>query len=92
VHQENIKVITYWPTTRNATEMKRFLDVFTSYRKFVNGFSQLTMPLTNLTKKGAFVWIEEAQEIFMKMKQVMSSCPVLALPHFTQPFFWSVML
>jgi hypothetical protein len=42
--------------------------------------------LTDLTKKGDFVWIEEAQETFDKMKQVMSSCPVLALPDFTQPF------
>jgi hypothetical protein len=46
----------------------------------------LTAPLTDLTKKGAFIWIEEAQEIFKKMKQVMSSCHVLALPDFTQPF------
>jgi hypothetical protein len=52
----------------------------------VSGFSQLTAPLTDLTKKGAFCWTEEAQKTFDKMKEVMSSCPVLALPDFTQPF------
>ena len=46
----------------------------------------MTGPLTDLTKKGAFIWIEEAQETFQKMKQVMSSCPILALPDFTQSF------
>jgi hypothetical protein len=30
-------------------------------------------------------WIE-AQSTFEKMKKVMSTCPVLALPDFAQPF------
>lgn len=37
--------------------------------------------MTDLTKKGAFRWTEEAQ-VFEKLKEVMSSCPVLALPDF----------
>jgi len=86
VHQEKIKAIIEWPTPRNETELKSFLGLCTYYKKFVKGFSKLTMPLTDLTKKGAFVWIEKAQETFEKMKQVMSSCPILALLDFTQPF------
>jgi hypothetical protein len=46
----------------------------------------LAAPLTDLTKKGAFRWIEEAQKTFDCMKEVMSTCPVLALLDFTQPF------
>lgn len=42
--------------------------------------------MTNLKKKGAFIWIEEAQKIFDKLKEVMSSCPVLAIPNFSLPF------
>jgi hypothetical protein len=86
VHQENIKAIIEWPTPRNVTELKSFLGLYTYYRKFVKGFSQLTAPLTDLTKKVSFVWIEKAQETFEKMKQVMRSCPILALFDFTQPF------
>lgn len=44
------------------------------------------MPLIDLTKKGAFTWTEEAQQVFDKLKEVMSSCPILALPDFNQPF------
>ena len=47
---------------------------------------QLTPPLTDLTKKGAFSWGEGAHATFEKLKKVMSSCPVLAFPDFTQPF------
>ena len=46
----------------------------------------MTAPLTDLTKKGAFSWSEEAQAAFEKLKEITSSCLVLALPEFTQPF------
>jgi hypothetical protein len=60
VHQENSRAIIECPIPRNVTELKGFLGLYNYYRKFVKGFSQLTMPLTDLTKKGAFIWIEEA--------------------------------
>jgi hypothetical protein len=50
------------------------------------GFSQLGALLTNLTKHGAFIWTEKSQEAFDHMKEVMGTCPVLALPDFTMPF------
>jgi hypothetical protein len=34
----------------------------------------------------AFKWSDEAQLTFDKMKKVMSTCPVLTLPYFSQPF------
>ena len=43
-------------------------------------------PLIDITKKGSFSWSEVAQQTFEKMKEVMSSCPVLALPDFSQSF------
>jgi hypothetical protein len=85
-HQEKIREIIEWPNPKNVIELRSFLGLCTYYKKFVKGFLQLTVPLTDLTKKGAFVWIEEAQETFKKMKQVMTSCLVLALPDYTQPF------
>ena len=42
--------------------------------------------MTDLTKKGSFQWVEKAQLTFDKLKEAMSTCLVLALPDFTQPF------
>jgi hypothetical protein len=86
VHQEKIQAILGWPTPRTLTELKGFLGICCYYKRFVKGFSQLCAPLTNLTKKGAFKWNPEAQSTFEKMKKVTSTCPVLALPDFAQPF------
>jgi hypothetical protein len=86
VHQEKIPAIMEWPTPKTLIELREFLGMCTYYRKFVKGFSQLCAPLTDLTKKGAFKWSEEAQNTMDKMKKVMSTCPVLALPDFILPF------
>jgi hypothetical protein len=86
VHQEKIASIMEWPNPKTLTELRGFLGICTYYRKFVKGFSQLCAPLTDLTKKGAFKWSEEAQATMEKLKKVMSTCPILALPDFGLPF------
>jgi hypothetical protein len=86
VHQENIKAILDWPTPRNVTELRSFFRLCSYYRKFVWGISHLGAPLTNLTKHGAFIWTEESHKSFDHMKEVIGTCPMLALPDFTLPF------
>jgi hypothetical protein len=86
VHEEKIQAIRDWPSPRNITELRGFLGLCAYYRRFVRGFSQLAAPLIDLTKKGAFRWTEQAQGVFERLKEVMSTCPVLALPDFSQPF------
>ena len=86
VHEEKIQAIHNWPVPQNITELRGFLGLCAYYRRFVKGFSQLAAPLTDLTKKGAFRWTEQAQGVFDRLKEVMSTCPVLALPDFSQPF------
>lgn len=86
VHEEKIRVIWVWPKPQNVIELRGFVGICTYYREFVKGFSQLAAPLTNLTKKGAFEWRTTPHEAFDCLKHVMSSCLVLALLDFTQPF------
>ncbi|XP_059078144.1 uncharacterized protein LOC131876700 [Cryptomeria japonica] len=86
VHEEKIRVIWDWPRPQNITELRGFLGLCAYYRRFVRGFSQLASPLTDLIKKGAFRWTEHAQGVFDRLKEVMSTCPILALPDFLQPF------
>ena len=56
------------------------------YGHFVKGFSQLVAPLTYLTKNGAFRWKEDSYRAFDRIKEVMSTFLVLALPDFSHPF------
>jgi hypothetical protein len=55
VHQENFRAILDWSTPKNVTELRSFFGLCNYYRQFVQGFSQLGAPLTDLTKHGAFI-------------------------------------
>ena len=83
---DKIRAILEWPHPKSLTGLRGFIEIFTYYRKFVNGFSQLTSPLTDLTKKYAFQWYEVAEKYFQKMKEVISNCPILAFDNFSKPF------
>jgi hypothetical protein len=69
-----------------VTELRSFFGLCSYYKQFVRGFSHLGAPLTDLTKHGAFIWTNESQKSFDHMKEVMGTCPMLALPDFTLPF------
>jgi hypothetical protein len=86
VHQENIQAILDWSTPRSLIELRGFFGMCNYYKRFVKGFSHLGASLTDLTKKGAFRWIKGSQQAFGKLKEVMSTCLVLTLLDFTQPF------
>ena len=68
VDMKKIKGIIKWPCPKNLTELRGFIGICTYYRNFVKGFSQLTSPLTDLTKKDAFQWNDESKKYFQRMK------------------------
>ena len=61
MHMEKIRAILECPSPKNITELRGFIGICTYYRKFVKGFSKLTSPITDLTKKDDFKWNEEAE-------------------------------
>ena len=57
------------------------------YRKFCKNFAVVAEPLTRLLqKKQTFNWMEDQQIAFEKVKRLLTSAPVLAMPDFDQPF------
>ena len=51
------------------------------YRKFIDHFSELVGPLTELTKKHAkFHWTDKHSRAFETIKQKLVQAPVLAHP------------
>ncbi|XP_028107290.1 uncharacterized protein LOC114306273 [Camellia sinensis] len=85
--QEKVKAIQEWQPPTNVSELRSFLRLANYYRKFVEGYSRLAFPLTELLKKGKpYVWAEECQQAFQALKEVMSKDPVLALPDLGKAF------
>ncbi|WMV18681.1 hypothetical protein MTR67_012066, partial [Solanum verrucosum] len=75
------------PRTLSPTYIRRFLVLAGYYRRFVEGFSTITSPLTTLTqKKAKFVWLEACEKSFQELKDRLTSTQVLTLPEGTNGF------
>ncbi|GJW22211.1 putative reverse transcriptase domain-containing protein [Tanacetum coccineum] len=57
------------------------------YRRFIEGFSLISKPLTKLTQKNKkYEWGEEEEEAFQTLKQKLCSALILALPEGMEDF------
>ncbi|CAL1353211.1 unnamed protein product [Linum trigynum] len=81
VDPKKIEAVTNWAPPKNVSEVRSFLGLAGYYRRFVEGFSSIARPMTQLLQKGkAFVWDEKCQTAFESLKEKLTSAPVLALP------------
>ncbi|XP_062100051.1 uncharacterized mitochondrial protein AtMg00860-like [Humulus lupulus] len=81
VDPAKIEAMRDWPRPKSATEIRSFLGLARYYRCFVEGFSRIAMPLTELTRKNLkFVWSDRCENNFQELKRLLITGPVLSLP------------
>nr|GEX71939.1 hypothetical protein [Tanacetum cinerariifolium] len=69
-----------WAAPTTPTEVRQFLGLAGYYRRFIEGFSMISKPLTKLTQKDKkYEWGKEEEEAFQTLKQKLCSAPILAL-------------
>ena len=74
---------------KTKTQVRSFLGLTGYYRKFVNNYSHVIAPLTDLVKKGRpnkVEWMEPQQKAFNELKQALGNAPILRVPDFQRPF------
>jgi hypothetical protein len=84
---ERIELIRNFPLPRNLKVVRRFLGMVGFYGRFIEHFSQIAEPLHALKRKIArFVWGEMQQADFERLKDALSTPPVLQIPDFSREF------
>lgn len=87
VDPSKVEVVTKWESPKNVGEIRSFLGLVGYYRRFIEGFSNIALPMTQLTRKGKkFEWTKECEESFQKLKERLTSSPILILPDPSGPF------
>ncbi|KAA0067099.1 pol protein [Cucumis melo var. makuwa] len=81
VDPAKIEAVTGWTRPSTVSEVRSFLGLAGYYRRFVENFSRIATPLTQLTRKGApFVWRKACEDSFQNLKQKLVTAPVLTVP------------
>ena len=81
VDPNKVESVMEWQQPTTPTEVRSFLGLAGYYRKFIEGFSKLALPLTKLTRKNEkFVWNEKCDQSFQELKRRLTTAPVLILP------------
>jgi hypothetical protein len=79
---ECIQTIMEWPEPKTIKDIQAFLSFANFYRHFIKGYSKITAPLTDLTKKDTTVHFpleSQARKAFLGLK----NC-------FTQPQYYAI--
>lgn len=85
---DKVKAIVKIPTPKTQKDVKSFVSLASYYRKFIPNFSSIAKPLTGLLKKErtTFNWTTQCETSFLKLKEALTSEPLLIYPNYDRPF------
>jgi len=87
VDPSKVEAILKWERPRSATEIRSFVGLAGYYRRFIEGYSKIVAPLTQLTRKDhPFAWTDRCENSFQELKQKLTSALVLVIPDTSRPF------
>jgi len=87
VDPSKIETVLKWERPQTVTEVRSFLGLAGYYRRFVEGFSKMVSPLTQLTRKDQpFSWTGKCEECFEEMKKRLTTTPILIIPDTSKVF------
>ena len=87
VDPAKIESVSQWQKPKNVSEVRSFLGLAGYYRRFVEGFAKIALPMTQLTRKNhKFLWTEACEESFQELKRRLTTAPVLTIPQGNDEF------
>jgi len=82
IDPSKVDAVMQWESPKFVFEVRCFLGLAGYYRRFIEGFSKLALPLTQLNRKGqVYVWDSKCENSFLELKKRLTSEPVLILPN-----------
>ena len=87
VDPNKVQDVLDWKQPQNVHEIRSFLGLAGYYRRFIENFSKIVKPMTELLKNGVkFEWSPACEEAFQTLKDRLTTAPVLAQPDISKSF------
>jgi len=78
--RRKILAVENFPVLNNVRAVRGFIRLASYFRRFVNSFAVIAQPLTDLLCKNfKFEWTEKQDDIFKRLKNALTSRPILAM-------------
>lgn len=75
------------PVPKTVKNVRSFLGHAGFYRRFIKDFSAISRPLCNfLAKYALFEWTSACQKAFDKLKEMLTTAPIMQLPYWSISF------
>ena len=77
---EKVDAVENWRKPSTMIKIQSSLGLASYYKWFIEGFSNITLPLTKLTQKGVnFKWSNDYNHSFQKLKNKLVATPILTI-------------
>jgi len=82
-----VEAVLQWERPKTITEIRSFVGLAGYYRRFIEDFSRVVAPLTQLTRKDQpFAWTDKCEQSFIELRKRLTSAPVFVIPDTGKPF------
>jgi hypothetical protein len=81
VDPSKVQDVLSWNTSTSVGDIRSFLGLAGYYRRFIEGFSKISKPMTELLKKDKkFKWTSTCEASFQELKKRLTTAPILVMP------------
>ena len=78
---EIVEAVMSWGRPKSVFKIRSFLGLVGYYRRFIEDFSQLAVPMTRLTRNEVkYGWKDPCERAFQELKIRLTSAPILIVP------------
>jgi hypothetical protein len=76
-----------WKAPTSVGDIRSFLGLAGYYQRFIEGFSKISKPMTELLEKDKqFEWTPACEASFQELKKRLMTAPVLVMPDMEKSF------
>ncbi|XP_073314748.1 uncharacterized mitochondrial protein AtMg00860-like [Primulina huaijiensis] len=87
VDPSKVEAVLNWARPNNVPEIRSFMGLACYYQRFIENFSKIARPITQLTQKNQrFIWSDECESSFVELKKRLTFAPVLTIPSCSRGF------
>ena len=87
IDDDKIQPILEFLKPKNIKQLQRLIGMTSWYRRFIPHFAEIIQTLNRLLKNNKkWDWGKEQNQAFEKIKELLTSAPILTCPDFSQPF------